>query len=175
MGPTVTIKGRASQVLGVAMMTAAVIGLVSLARGGLDPLLALAAPLLLFGVLGWAAFWRPHVEVSDGGVRVVNTLRTVMVPWPSVESVDGRYGLVIATAYGPVTAWGAAAPGGRQRVRSEQSPAAVAVSDRLESLRAAGHLDDARLERPDLLRTWHWPVILIAGLLVVATVLLPLV
>jgi hypothetical protein len=175
MGPTVTIKGRASQVLGAAMMAAAAIGLVSLARGGLDSLLAFAAPMTLFGVLGWAAFWRPQVEVSDGGVTVVNTLRTVVVPWPAVESVDGRYGLVIRTAYGPVTAWGAAAPGGRQRARGEQSPAAVAVSERLESLRAAGHLDDARLERPDLLRTWHWPEIVTGALLLVAAVLLPLV
>jgi hypothetical protein len=175
MGPTVSMKGRASQVLGLGMMAAAVIGLVSLARGGLAPLLAFAAPMVLFGLLGWAGFWRPHVEVSDGGVTVVNTLRTVVVPWPAVQSVDGRYGLTIATAYGPVTAWGATAPAGRQRARGEQSAAAAAVVERLECLRAAGHLDEARLERPDLQRTWHWPVILTAALLAVTTVVLPLV
>ena len=125
MGPTVLLRSRSTQALGAAMVVASVAGLASVVLGGTDAILQFAAPLALFGVLGWGAFWQPRVEVSDGGVTVVNTLRTVEVPWPAVQSVDGRYGLRLETAYGRVTAWGAAAPAGRQRARGVQSAAAA--------------------------------------------------
>ena len=136
--------------------------------------LEFGAPLVLIGLLGWAAFWRPYVEVSDGGVLVVNTLRTVHVPWPAIEAVEGRYGLRLHTAYGAVTAWAAGAPTGRQRARGADSEAARAVTERLEALRAAGHLDDRRLERPDLRTTWHRELIAAIAALLVASVALPL-
>jgi hypothetical protein len=49
------------------------------------------------------------------------------------------------------------------------------VTTRLESLRQAGYLDDARLERPSLRTSWHREVIAVAGTLLVACVVLPLV
>jgi hypothetical protein len=174
MGPTVQLRSRSAHALGAVMVAVSVLGLATAAWGGVDTVLRFAAPLALFGVVGWGAFWQPRVEVSDGGVLVVNTLRTVQVPWPAIESVDGRYGLKLGTAYGAVSAWGAAAPVGKQRARGEQSEAAVAVTDRLEDLRRAGHLDERRLERDALPTTWHLPLISCLALLVVATPLLPL-
>jgi hypothetical protein len=167
MGETVVLRSRAAQVLGVAMVVVAAVG-------GWADLARVGAPVALFGLLGWAAFWRPHVEVSDGGVRVVNTLRTVQVPWPAVESVDGRYGLRLVTAYGRLSAWGAPAPVGRQRARGEQSATAVVVQQRLDALREAGHLQDPRLERPALGTTWNLPLVAVAAVLLVASVVLPL-
>ncbi|MET0998216.1 MAG: PH domain-containing protein [Marmoricola sp.] len=174
MGPTVQLRARSTQALGVAMMILSGIGLASVVASGTDVVLQFAAPLCLFGVIGWAAFWEPRVEVSDGAVTVTNTLRTVEVPWPAVQSVDGRYGLRLETAYGRVTAWGAAAPVGRDRAQGVQGPAAVAVTERLEALRAAGHLEDAKLERPAPRTVWHVGVITAVSVLVVATVVLPL-
>jgi len=168
MGSTEQIRSTSSRLLGGAMVVAGALGFVSAAVGGIDAVLRYGAPTLLFALLGWAAFWRPHVVVSDGGVTVVNTLRTVEVPWPAIEGVEGRYGLRLRTAYGPVTAWAAGAPAGRQRARAHDS------STRLEELRGAGYLDDPRLERPALVTTWHAEVVGPVAVLVVASVVLPL-
>ncbi len=174
MGPTVRMRSRATQTMGALMVLAAVLGLGSALVDGTDTLLQYAGPLVLFGLLGWAAFWQPYVEVSDGGVVVANTLRTVEVPWPAVESVEGRYGLRLVTAYGSVNAWAGQAPAGRQRARGEEGVTARAVSERLDALREAGHLDDARLERPRLRTVWHRPLITAMVALVVASAVLPL-
>jgi hypothetical protein len=88
MRQTERIRARSAQTLGVVMMVASVVGVASTALGGADVLLRYGAPLALFGVFGWAAFWQPYVEVSEGGVVVANTLRTVEVPWPAVDEVD---------------------------------------------------------------------------------------
>jgi hypothetical protein len=174
MGTTVLLRSRSARALAVAMVAVAAVGLVSAVIDGLDVVLVYGAPLLAIGLLGWAAFWMPYVEISDGEVLVRNTLRTVHVPWPAIESVEGRYGLRLVTAYGSVTAWAASSPGGRQRARVQQSQSAALVEARLEELRAAGYLDDRRLESPRLRTSWHREIIAALGLLAVATVVLPL-
>ena len=174
MGETHRIRSRAARALGVTMVLASLVGLASAAAGGADALVRVGAPVALFGVLGWAAFWQPYVGVSDGGVTLANTLRTVEVPWPAVEEVDGRYGLRLLTAYGEFTGWAAPAPAGRQRARGEESSAARAVAQHLADLRAAGHLADRRLETPSARITWHVPLIAVVATLGLATVLLPL-
>ncbi len=174
MGPTVRLRPRAARALGALMVLAAVAGLLSLAVGGAGAALRLGAPVVLFGVLGWAAFWDPYVEVADGGVTIANTLRTIVVPWPAVEEVEGRYGLRLRTAYGGFTAWAAHAPAGRQRARGLENESARLVRERLEALRHAGHLDNPRLERPEAQVTWHRARIALGVVLALATVLLPL-
>ena len=173
-GPTVVIRSRWSQALGAAMVVLGVVGSVAVVFEGIDSLRTYGAPLLLFALLGWAAFWQPRVEVSDGGVRVANTWRVVEVPWPAITEVEGRYGLRLHTAYGSVTAWAAPAPSGRTRARSGSSEAAQIVTARLEDLRAAGYLDHPTLERASLNPIWDVPLIAAAGLLLVASLLLPL-
>ena len=172
-GRTVVIRSRPSLILAGAMVAASAVGVVLAASAGVAALRTFGAPLALFALLGWAAFWRPHVEVSDGGVRVVNTFRTMEVPWPAILEVDGRYGLRLRTAFGTVTSWAAPAPSGRTRARSGSSQAAEVVGGRLEELRAAGHLDHPALERDSLQTTWDVPVVLAAVLLLGATLLVP--
>jgi hypothetical protein len=174
MGPVIVLRTRSSQILGVAMVAAALLALASAAVDGRAALLQYAAPAVLFGVLGWGAFWQPHIEVSDGGVLLANTLRSVQVPWPAIEEVDGRYGLRLRTAYGRLTAWSAGAPSGRDRTRAPQSEASVLVQQRLEELRGAGFLDNPRLERPRPVTTWHLPLIAAVVVLAVASATLPL-
>lgn len=155
MGPTVVLRSRSSRALGAVMVLLGALGLASTLLAGRGAVATYAGPLAVFALLGWAAFWRPHVEVSDGGVRVVNTLRTTEVAWPALEEVEGRYGLRLLTAYGPVQAWGAQAPSGVGRARSRDSEAAEVVRGRWDALRAAGHLDHARLEHDVAPRRWH--------------------
>ncbi len=175
LGPTEVVRARSARALGATMVGVAASGVGSTLLAGTDAVTTYAAPLALFGLLGWAGFWRARVEVSDGGVRVVNTLRTLDVPWPALESVEGRYGLRLVTAYGPVQAWAAPAPSGTQRARGDQGTAAVLVQGRLAALREAGFLDGARLERPDLRRSWHPGTLAGVVVLALASVLLPLV
>lgn len=174
MGPTVRMQSPASRALGAVLVLVAAAGLVSTLVDEVGDVIRLGAPVALFGVLGWAAFWRPYVEFSDGGVTVVNTLRTVVVPWPALEDVDGRYGLKLSTAYGAVTAWAASAPAGRERARGEESAAATAVRTRWQELGEAGHLADRRLERPRLAVRWHSRLMAACATLAVASVVLPL-
>jgi hypothetical protein len=172
-GTVVVSRSGTAQALGAAMVVGAAVAFVSAALDGVDALLAYAAPAILFGLLGWAAFWAPGVEISDGGVRIRNTLRTIEVPWPAIEDVDGRYGLQLRTAYGRFTAWGASAPSGRRRLRDATSAAAKEVLCRLEVLRAAGHLDNPRLEWSQPRVTWHTWLLVAIAVLVVASVGLP--
>lgn len=48
--------------------------------------------------LGWYLYWRPHVRVEAGGVRIVNPLRTVVVPWGALVDVRTRFTLTLVTA-----------------------------------------------------------------------------
>lgn len=175
MGETVRVRSPAAQGLGLTMCAVAVV--LALALLADSPVVGLSyAPVLgLFALGGWAAFWRPYVEVTDGAVEVANTLRTVRVPWPAVDAVDGRYGLRLDTAYGRVTAWAASAPSGRDRATRRSSPAAEAVEQRWRELGQAGFLDDRRLERPRLQTRWHHGLIAtgsgLAALSVVAALL----
>lgn len=156
------------------MAVSGVLGVVLAARLGGGSVTSYGAPLLLFALLGWAGFWRPQVEVSDGGVRITNTWRTVHVPWPAITAVEGRYGLRLLTAHGNVTSWAAPAPAGRARARGSESEAADLVNERLGDLRAAGYLDHPTLERESLDANWNIPVAVAAGVLLVASLLLPL-
>jgi hypothetical protein len=141
----------------------------------------------------WAIYWRPEVAVDDGGVRVVNVLRTIVVPWPAIERIDTKWALTLFTSYGKVTAWAAPAPGGfatrmagtqdlkglpestygpQGSVRPGDLPgsasgaAALVVRRQWEQLRDAGHLDNPRLEFDAPPTSWHYRTILVAAVLV---------
>lgn len=167
--------------------------IVVLAGNGLREFLQMAPWLTLVAGICWAAFWRPHVAVSDGGVRLVNVLRTIDLPWPSIEAIDTKWSLSLVTAYGKFTAWAAPAPGVRGAFRaartdvkrlpsstyagegvrpgdlpsSASGEVAVRIRQRWEALRHAGHLNDPRLEHEAAPVTWHVPIIAVGAGLVV--------
>ena len=162
---------------------AAICGLTAIVvavRGNLEDLLRLAPWLALLAGGCWATFWRPSVEVSDGGVRLVNVTRTIDVPWPAITGIETRWALTLLTAYGKFTAWAAPAPGRgpmRKATRVDAnllgravgadggappdiSPgaareAAEIVREQWERLRAAGHLDNPVLEHERVPVRWH--------------------
>src|SRR5690606_7610683 len=113
---------------------AVVVGLLSAAAAvlvviedGPSAALAVWPWLAVVAGLAWAVYWRPEVQVSDGGVRLVNVLNTVDVPWPALEAVDTKWALTLTTVWGRrYRAWAAPAPGRsamRRELRQQGSPA----------------------------------------------------
>lgn len=179
MLPTQTYQSRFSKTLAAVTVALCAVLLVSLALTG-DPSATLryAGPVALVGFAAWAAYWRPRIGVSDGGVEVRNVWRTVNVAWPAVQEIDTRFGLRLVTAYGAYQAW--AVPPPRRETRRagrpiEPSEGAAMVTCRWEALRAAGHLENPHLEAPRARTTLHLlTLVTLAGLLAasVAVVLL---
>ena len=115
--------------------------------------------------------WRSPTAAS----RWQHAAHRARCPGRPCEAVDGRYGLRLRHGVRPRDRLGRQPPRpAASAPRARQSAAAAAVTERLEALRAAGHLDDRRLERPAPRTTWHVPLIAAVAVLVVATVVLPL-
>ena len=176
-------------VAGISVFTAVTTFLADPRQGvAVLPLLALAVAVT------WAVLARPSVIVSDGGVTIVNVLRTVELPWPAIQAVDTKWALTLQTAYGPYSAWAAAAPG-RAVVRratksdvahlpestyglggirpgdlpaSQSGAAALLIRERWEALRDAGYLDQPVLERAQPRTTTHWPILALIALLAIS-------
>lgn len=187
----------AGRVLSGVIMALCAIGLItSIVQVG-SPAIWLYGPwMALISLVVWASYWNPRVGIDDAGVHVVNVLRTIDLPWPSIQRIDTKWALTLFTAYGKYTAWAAPAPGGiataratsRSRVQglpestygpggsvrpgdipaSPSGAAAAAVRGRWEQLRDAGHLDDPQLEFAKPPVRWHWLVIVGAPLLALA-------
>jgi hypothetical protein len=196
MAPMPTVVYRS----GFGRMLTAVVGalcgvtaVVTAVGGGVGDLLRFGPWLALVAGACWAMFWRPRVEVSDGGVRLVNVTRTIDVPWPAITALEIRWALTLHTEYGRFTAWAAPASGrgpvrkaarvelalpGRA-ARGRPDPAATNVAgaageaaefviSRWEQLRAAGHLDNPVLEHAHVPVRWHvWSAVI--GLVLVAS------
>jgi hypothetical protein len=147
----------------------------------------------------WVLFGRPAVLVSDAGVEFRNVLRTVELPWPSIERIDTKYALTLYTAYGVYAAWAAPAPSRVQTLNATPEdtrhlpetsyigggirpgdlagtasgePAAY-IRRRWEELHEAGYLDARRLERDRPRVQWHvLPALGVAALAVIAVLAL---
>ena len=185
-------RSRSSQLLCVLSWVICAVGVGHQFTQGIESAISLLPWLALVSFAVWAAYWRPSLGVDDGGVRLVNVLRTIDVPWPAIQRIDTKWALTLFTAYGKFTAWVAPAPGIRStvnlgRARRDQvaesalagdsirpgdlpgSPsgnAAVLVRRRWEELRDAGHLDNPRLEFARVPVRWHWEIIAVTAALV---------
>ncbi|MCL3862586.1 PH domain-containing protein [Actinotalea sp. K2] len=179
-GP-VEFRARLGRGLTVAVAVLCGIALVSTVLTDPGAALRLAPALALPAVVVWALFGRPAVIVSDAGVEVRNVLRTVRLPWPSIERIDTKYALTLYTAYGSYAAWAAPAPSRVQAMgsgpqdlshlpessyaaggvrpgdllSSASGQAAAHIRRRWEDLRDAGYLDAPRLERDTPEVRWH--------------------
>lgn len=84
-------------------------------RGGAGQLLVGVPLVLLSAVVVHALFWHPAVRVSDDHVELVNVLRTVRIPWSSLEQLDTRWALTLVAGGHRWTAWAAPSSGRRYR------------------------------------------------------------
>jgi len=185
------------KVLTVAIGAVCAVALVwSLATDGLAALWEVAPWLGLLAGACWAVFWNPRVVVTDGGIDVINVVRSFAVPWPAVQAVDTKFALSLVTAYGTITAWAAPAPGARAAVRATRGDvrripdsawapdgvrpgdlpstpsgsAALVIRSHWERLREAGHLDHAVLEHDRIPTRWHWRTIIAGAVLLAAAI-----
>jgi len=79
--------------------------------GGAAALLR-ALPFALAGALvGWLAFAKPCVSVTDDGIDVVNPFASYHVPWVALILVRTRYACTFVTPHREVRAFAAPGPG----------------------------------------------------------------
>jgi hypothetical protein len=72
---------------------------------------ALAAVAVTVGAL-WVMYWRPRMEVSDSGVRVIGTLTNRFLTWGDIDHFDATTHLEIhLTCGGALVAFGLPASG----------------------------------------------------------------
>jgi hypothetical protein len=173
MAETVVLRSTFGKYLTISVIVVVVACLVALGvQGEVAVAVRFVAPLVTLGYLVWLVYWAPAVEVSDGGVRLVNVFRTIDLPWPAIERIDTKYALTLFTKYGRFVAW-AAPSAGRHRFIStpkedarglppssfvagtlgqgdlpntESGDAAAVVRTRWEALRDGGHLDSGVLD-----------------------------
>lgn len=119
MRPTYVIRTRWARTIAVVGWAACLAYAVGAARD---------AGTIATGHLAWAAlaallvhtlWWRPAVEVSDGGVTVRDLLRTSHVPWPAVREVGARWSLTVVTASGQIGSWALPASSPARRAQRE--------------------------------------------------------
>lgn len=187
---TQTFRPPSSRVLACAAWVVAL----SVAVGALTTadlaVVAIAVPAAgLAALVAWALYWRPEVEVSPGGVTIVNVLRTVHVPWPVLEDAVAGWSLGVRTRDRTWTAWAAPRAGAapelvRRRTGTLASrlaggagsasagTVAAAIRTAHDGLVAAGHLDGAQraAERAGLHETVTWHLGTIAAGLTLACV-----
>ena len=125
--------------------------------------------LLFVAALAWATMWRPRVELAPHGVVLRNPLRTVLVTWPALLEVDGRFGLRLRTGEGLWSAWAAAPPAGRARRPGHPSEAAEAVERRWAGVRDRGHLDAGQVEGRGADVRWEVAPVMVLGSLAATT------
>jgi hypothetical protein len=93
-------------------LAAALWWLAAVAAGPDRSTLGVAGPVILVAAaLGYACFWRSAVRVDGRGVRLLNVLRDVDVPWEHLEQVQTRYALTLVADGRAFRSWAAAAPG----------------------------------------------------------------
>src|SRR5690625_1628199 len=150
-----------------------------------------SVPFVVAAVLGvWVVFGFPRAEVSDGGITLVNIVRTVHIPWPCFTGADSRWNLRIDTPAGSFTSWarptgsgtarrlprrrGEASATFRQLRGNTAEAAVVVIGERAQQLKEAGFLDAGTLGRVEVETSLNRPALIavvVAGLAVVAGVL----
>ena len=188
MGETLTFRTPMARVLTIGVAAVAVVAVAYfVSDGGIRELWRSGPTVLCIVVVTWALFWRPQVQVSDGGVTVANILRTVHVPWPVLRSVDSKWSLTVTGEDVTVSAWAVPASSGmaartrRPGARGSQdapSPlrstgnadaAALAIAERRTALADAGHLKAAPIGTVHSRKSWNVPeAAAIAGSLLLA-------
>lgn len=147
MGQTKIFRPTSSRYLALAIWAILALGVGSAIFGG-PPAQAwrLVAPLGLIALVAWLFLWRPVLEVTDGGLQIINPLRTVHIPWPAFADAH-VHGTVIVTTTADKSFSVYAAPINNKRSKEGIAADALAeISDRRGQLSAAGYLDNIRPE-----------------------------
>lgn len=68
--------------------------------------------------LGYALYWRPRLEIHGHGVRIINPLRAVDVPWAHIIDVRTRFTVTVVTEAGSHSCFALPAAGPGSALRS---------------------------------------------------------
>ncbi len=68
--------------------------------------------------LGYALYWRPRMEIHGFGVRIINPLRTVDIPWAQIIDVRTRFTVTVVTETGSHSCFALPAAGPGSALRS---------------------------------------------------------
>ncbi len=113
MRAAVTIRSNGNRRMAMVIWAAAaLVGGLILADGGPTGLLRYVLFPVAIAALAWLVYWRPHVRVDPGGVRLVNVLRTVTIPWGAITAVASRWGLRVEAGGRTYRAWAVAPAAG---------------------------------------------------------------
>ena len=98
-----------------------VLGVVVAITGwGRDPWLTVAglcSGAALAG-LGYSLYWRPRMEIRGHGVRIINPLRTVDIPWAQIIDVRTRFTVTVIAEAGSYSCFALPAAGPGSALRS---------------------------------------------------------
>lgn len=112
VGPVVTFRPAFTRAAALAVVAVVLVSLASIAAAeGPEALRRAAAAPVLVATAAWILFWRPEVEVSDGGVVLRNPFRIVRVPWRCLRGVDTTRALRLVTTDSSYAAWAAPSSG----------------------------------------------------------------
>ncbi|QQD76949.1 PH domain-containing protein [Curtobacterium sp. YC1] len=89
--------------------------------GGGSPWLAIV-PSLTVAFVGWAALWRPRIELTPEHLRIVDVRRTSTYTWSRITEVRTKYGIEVVTSEGVRRVWIATRPTARLVARSGDQP-----------------------------------------------------
>ncbi|MYM19748.1 hypothetical protein GSY69_07140 [Brevibacterium sp. 5221] len=119
------VRTHRARVLAVgAGAVAAVVAIALLLSVPLPRALALLGFPILVGVLAWALYWRPRVELDPDALTFVDVVRTARIPWAEVRDFDVRFGLRVNTVGGrALAAWALPAAGRRAVARGSEANA----------------------------------------------------
>jgi hypothetical protein len=163
------------RVLAVAVAVICAVGAIGLTvLGDWVNLATTVWPLLFFGVLVYALFWRPMISIDDRGLAVVNIFRTVFLPWSALERIDTRYSLTLFTPTRKVPVWAAPGPSARRTTVADRGvgggPASLRIADvvdeRWDALREAGALATTDREAGVTVRVHRVTIAILVALLV---------
>jgi len=194
MSEAVRVTSTFNRVMAVVVWVVSGLAVMAALWGGQDRLLWVYPAAAAAGGLGWVALWRPHVEVSDAGVRLQNVTHHVLVPWQALIHVDTRRALTLLTPQGAFAAWSAPAPGllsslnstartARREARaagddvrtsdlvgSDSGNAAVVIREHWAHRRERGEVELGVAATTEVRRQWQPGLPLLGAALIVATV-----
>ncbi len=107
--PVVTFRANSSGLVFAAVAVACAVLLGDAAVRLRFDVLAAALPTAALALwAAWLVFLRPCLRVGEGGLTVVNILRTTVAPWDQVDEVTTRFQVLVTLVSGErLRCWGA--------------------------------------------------------------------
>lgn len=171
MGQTKIFRPTSSRYLALAIWAILAVG-IGAAVFGKQPAQSfrLIAPLGLIALVAWLFLWRPCLEVTDGGLQIINPLRTVHIPWPAFGDVHVHGTVIITTTVNQSFSVYAAPIRNKRSQQGVAADALTEISARRDQLTEAGYLTNVRPDGAPVTQTTATVMAIALGLLGIASI-----